>query len=67
MIVSKFVEPTSQRIDLVDKDNAAVLAFSSALKELSDPLCPDSYKNLLELRCNYFDEATASLVCQCSC
>jgi hypothetical protein len=49
MRVSELIEPASHRIDLVNKDNTAVLAFSSALKKLSDPLWPDSHKDLSEL------------------
>ena len=62
--VPEMVEPAAQRVDLVDEDDAAVLAAPGTRKQLPDPLGADAHEHLLELGGDDLDEAAAGLVGQ---
>ena len=58
------IQTTSEAIDLVDEDYAAVLAGTGCLEKLTHALWANPHKHLLELRGHYFDKLASSFICQ---
>ncbi len=67
MRIPKVVHSATQSIDLIDKNDAALLTFPSRSEELPHSLRSNSHEHLLELRGNDSKELAARFVSQSPC